>query len=149
LQAAHCVDGANAVFVYAGLTDRNNVTAAWKATVSKENFTIHEKYNADMISNDIALLRIPAMQFDSLKKPIDLANNTESDENIVGKMTTIIGWGKTSDFSTGASKLQYTQAPIVSNSVCRVVFGRTFVLPSNICLDTKLGKSACNGYEVY
>lgn len=41
--------------------------------------------------------------------------------------------------------LRWVGVPIVDNSVCKKVFGSRYVRTSNICIETKGGKSSCQG----
>ncbi|CAO1432879.1 unnamed protein product [Diamesa tonsa] len=147
LTAAHCVDGIVSADVYVGIVNRSPMSYVWTMRVSQSSLLAHESYDPSTINNDIALVRLAsAIPQHASVNYITLPTRAEANENLVGKAGVISGFGRDSDKATGASSiLRWVGVPIVANSVCEGVFGTRNVRATNVCVETKGGKSSCQG----
>lgn len=97
--------------------------------------------------NNIALINVDSMPDTLTNSPnvgiIDMPNEAEANLNLVGRVGTTSGYGRTTD---GVAQwdpiLYYTTHNIVSNDICRRVFGN-FTTNNNLCVDTETGGSPC------
>ncbi|XP_030385425.1 brachyurin [Scaptodrosophila lebanonensis] len=147
--AAHCTDGlSTGVDVYLGAWDRTNKAEVGQQIifVEKKNVIVHETYNANTITDDISLIKLPVpIEFNEYIQPAKLPVKSLTYSTYVGETTIASGWGKTSDSATGATDiLQYIEVPIMTNSGCNTWFLGS-VQSTNICIKTTGGTSTCNG----
>ncbi|XP_073839025.1 serine protease 1-like [Musca autumnalis] len=143
LTAAHCTDGISSVTVYLGATTRTSPEVTH--TVSKSDIIIHSGWNANTLKNDISLIKIPSTSYTTKIKAVKLPAIASSYSTYAGDTAIASGWGRTSDSSTAvATKLQYAEMKVITNSVCQSTFGST-ITSSNICVSTPNGVSTCNG----
>ncbi|CAH0550059.1 unnamed protein product [Brassicogethes aeneus] len=106
-------------------------------------FTVHEGWNSQSLSNDIALIHLAQpVPLNSYIQIIPLSRDTSTHE---GQMSLITGWGRYSDRIQGTSDiLRGTKTPIVSNNICNYYFGG-IVTSKQICTSGSQGKGSCNG----
>nr|P00771.2 RecName: Full=Brachyurin; AltName: Full=Collagenolytic protease [Leptuca pugilator]1AZZ_A Chain A, COLLAGENASE [Leptuca pugilator]1AZZ_B Chain B, COLLAGENASE [Leptuca pugilator] len=140
LTAAHCMDGAGFVDVVLGAHNIREDEAT-QVTIQSTDFTVHENYNSFVISNDIAVIRLPVPV--TLTAAIATVGLPSTDVG-VGTVVTPTGWGLPSDSALGISDvLRQVDVPIMSNADCDAVYG--IVTDGNICIDSTGGKGTCNG----
>ncbi|XP_063625750.1 trypsin alpha-3-like [Cydia splendana] len=150
------------------LTNTRGVTAAhcWRTLFSQANsFTIvygstllfsggtrvttsdvepHANYNMLTLVNDIAIIRLPWVNYSNTVQPIALASgNTD----YAGTLAWASGWGLTSDGGsiTTAQFLSHVQVQVIANNVCAATYGTTTVQGTTICIATTGGRGTCSG----
>lgn len=143
LTAAHCVEDdprPKDVVIYLGSSDR---TRGGVKIVAK-NIRHHEKYNATLIHNDVALIRLSkSVKFTSKISPIKLA----ASDPAAGTFTIASGWGKLhqNDPDTSIPRmLQGVQLKTISRRSCRAAYGNSKIQNTNICAYTER-KDTCRG----
>ncbi|KAJ6636664.1 Chymotrypsin-1 [Pseudolycoriella hygida] len=150
LTAAHCVDcerirnDIKRIRIVVGVTHLSENGDKYLVRSSK----LHEKWNKENISNDIALLKTAKnIKFSSAVQPVILATHDPPD----GVITTLTGWGFTSDDEGLVSNtLQVAYFEKISLKECRKQFndaqypGR-LVIETNICITQPVAKGQCNG----
>ncbi|EDV51088.2 brachyurin [Drosophila erecta] len=149
ITAAHCTDSlTTGVDVYLGAHDRKNPKEVGQQIifVEKKNVIVHEKWDADAISDDISLIKLPVpIEFNKYIQPANLPVKSNSYNTYSGENAIASGWGRTSDAELGATDiLQYAKVPIMTNSGCSPWY-LGMVSASNICIKTSGGISTCNG----
>ncbi|XP_065362438.1 serine protease 1-like [Calliphora vicina] len=144
LTAAHCTSGASSATVYLGATVRTSPKVTY--TVASSNFVQHKSYNSLLLSNDISLIRIPAVSFTTYINKVALPAVSSSYSTYAGQNAIASGWGLTSDSATAvASKLQYATLQVIDNSVCAQTYGSLVIKSKTICTATPNGTSTCSG----
>ncbi|MEZ4831027.1 MAG: trypsin-like serine protease [Caldilineaceae bacterium] len=106
----------------------------------------HPSYNPNGSDNDIALLRLSSpVQFNQYVQPIPLVFSPANDSLVeAGDMSTVTGWGRTSEGGSSSNILMEVQVPIVSNRNCNSVYGN--ITDNMICAGyTEGGKDSCQG----
>lgn len=146
LTAAHCVNELSALTgnivglpVYAGFTDRSNLTDAQVRTV---DFAFnHKQFNNVEGSEDIALLHVtPAFELNAQVKQVSLPAFKESYE---GQMSANYGWGiDDPEASFYANSLQVAKSDILTYEECKESLPSDAPVTSNhICVKV----AACYG----
>ncbi|XP_037774657.1 chymotrypsin BII-like [Penaeus monodon] len=140
LTAAHCMDGAGFVEVVLGAHNIRENEASQVSMTSTDFFT-HENWNSWLLTNDIALIRLPnAVEFNDNISTVKLP----SSDVAVGTIVTPTGWGRPSDSAGGISNvLRQVDVPVMSNNDCDSVYG--IVGDGVVCIDSEGGKGTCNG----
>ena len=142
LTAAHCVNKVRSVTVYLGSTVRT--VSELKFTVKKDDIIVHEGYDDDDISDDIALIRIPSVVYTKNIQPVPLPKKSSSYSTYTGEAAIASGWGLMGDSATGvAEDLQWARLTVVPNRVCQRTY-KTYNL-DNVCLKTPDFVSTCQG----
>lgn len=138
LTAAHCVDDevASGITVYTGLYQQTDLSPA--TIIPVERFIQHPLYDAEQITNDVALLEL---QYDAFESPVVL--------NAGGTLPEVgfaLGWGLTSVDGENSDILQYLDLPLISNEACNSVYQPmdTTILDNQICAGYyEGGKDTC------
>lgn len=135
------------VSVYVGIIDRVNGPAIWGIDITdRAHLIMHENYNSSNVSNDIAVIRlINTIANDPNVGIVKLPTRADALVALEGKLSTIAGFGRTTDTSNPSQFLRWVQAPIAPNEMCEKVFGKANVRETNVCLDTTGGRSSCQG----
>ncbi|XP_055841242.1 brachyurin-like [Episyrphus balteatus] len=146
--AAHCTVDADGVTVYLGATNikDDNEPGQQRVYVSKSGIFTHEEYDGTTITNDIALIKLPApIEYNELIQPASLPKKSETYSTFVGDTVVASGWGKDSDSATSVSPvLNYIDTTVISSKTCnRYYLG--MITPNMICISGKDGRSTCNG----
>ena len=140
LTAAHCVEyGADQVMLGA---HRLNKDEESRQLIDVSQVIIHPQYDSYMIDSDIALLKLaePATLNDRVQT-IGLLQS----QAVAGTLSTIIGWGTTSEMGNPSNVLREVSVPIVSQAMCTRVYGDE-VTENMICAGlAKGGKDSCYG----
>ncbi|XP_030385072.1 serine protease 1-like [Scaptodrosophila lebanonensis] len=136
LTASHCTADAESVTVYFGATWRTQ--AQYTHWVSRTNFISHS-------SADIALIRIPHVDFWSMVNKVELPSYNDRYNNYESWWAVACGWGGTYDGSPLPDWLQCVDLQIISNSECRQTYGSGTVTDSVICVRVQDGKGTCQG----
>jgi len=140
LTAAHCVEyGADQVMLGAHQLDKEEST---HQIIDVSQIVVHPDYDTYTIDSDIALLKLaqPATLNDRVQT-IDLLQNQAE----AGTLSTIIGWGTTSEMGSPSSVLREVSVPLVSHAMCdRVYEGE--ITENMICAGQAMGgKDSCYG----
>ncbi|CAO1360015.1 unnamed protein product [Diamesa serratosioi] len=148
LTAAHCVTGTQSIQVVMGAHRLTTATepSQQRQTVLPAGYRVHVDYNPRTIMNDIATLILPnPAVYNQFVVPSVLPSGDEINNLFVGVLATVSGWGRINDGSSvTAQDLRYVRNNIMTNAVCANTFG-AIIQPSNICMETTNGGSACNG----
>lgn len=96
----------------------------------------HASYSSSSLSNDIAIIRLPAaVPIRENVQIIALPTRLQTNSLVVGESAIASGWGRDSDASNSVSSvLRYVSLPILNNAVCQSVYGAQYVTPSHICV---------------
>nr|XP_034826632.1 chymotrypsin-1-like [Maniola hyperantus] len=141
LTAAHCVDGINFKY-YKAIVGTNQLALGGKG-YSIRKVVRHEKYDPELIINDIAVIFTEKeIQFNSVVDAIEL-----NDEPIApGENLLLTGWGTTSYPGLAPNDLMQLELKAVSYEECKVMHKDTNpVYETQICALSKTGKGACHG----
>lgn len=147
LQASHCLDDVIKVTVYVGIINRVEGPAVWALDVTDtENMIMHENYVPTTLANDIALIRLlSTIKNDPNVGIVNLPSRLDASVTLDGMVSTIAGFGRSSDITGPSQVLKWVQGPIAPNDACVKVFGQANVRDTNLCLSTAGGKSTCQG----
>ncbi|KAJ3652942.1 hypothetical protein Zmor_018865 [Zophobas morio] len=128
LTAAHCLDGAIGANIYSNATKISDST---KVVSQAIQFIQHEGYIADLLRNDIGLIRLKEpVQFNEYTKPVALAIKDPP----VGTNVTVSGWGVTKDSDLYTSDiLYYTNVETITNEACTRIYGSNYIVDQVIC----------------
>jgi transmembrane serine protease 9 len=149
LTSAYCLNHSfTAITVFVGginlLTDSfsmiQNVTA-------KSHIHVHPNYKRDTLENDIALIYVESAPEDLSKKSNTAAVKLPAEnQETIGMMGTISGFGAVMNFGIISPILRYTILQIVNNTVCSEAY-QVDVLKrdTNLCLATTNTSSPCAG----
>ncbi|XP_060658961.1 serine protease 1-like [Drosophila nasuta] len=110
LTAAYCTEHYDNITVRLG----NNLKSTPRVTyiVSKKDIIIHEDFNSNELNDDISLIRIPYVKYNSYINAVKLPKINRSYPSYAGKKAYITGWGATSFDSTHKPEiLQYAKSP--------------------------------------
>ncbi|TRY71518.1 hypothetical protein TCAL_00224 [Tigriopus californicus] len=150
LTAAHCVDGCNNGWdVTVGVHDLSRPeSTAQTIHAPASNGMTHPLWDAALIINDIALVRLPeAIEFSDVVRPSCMVDSGDIGDDLVGQETTCTGWGKLSDspFEGRADKMHFVRGrKIITNEECAGTYGST-ITDGHVCIDTSDGKGVCSG----
>lgn len=99
ITAAHCLQDSTSAQAIMGAHNIFTVEPTQlRKTVRTEGYIIHPDYDAVMLYNDIALLRLPSkVIFTPYIQPIQLPQGDLLEKKFTGEMATVSGWGRTSD----------------------------------------------------
>ncbi|KAG6464631.1 hypothetical protein O3G_MSEX014634 [Manduca sexta] len=108
----------------------------------------HEEYNKELLTNDIALIRLsePAdFSLDSIK-PICLPVTPQLQKQIlIGKNAVASGWGLTENHIQSRVLLKVS-VPIVSKEDCQAAYeGKAVIHDQQLCAGGVAGKDSCGG----
>ncbi|XP_034474815.1 trypsin alpha-like [Drosophila innubila] len=136
--AAHCVYNKNpeVVYVRAG----TNVHNIGGSVVRVSAISVHDNYNNELLSNDVALLLLRSpLKLGGHVKTISLASSIPKN----GAKSIVSGWGHTeSEYSP--SNLKSVNVNIVSRKKCARAYDNVSITVDNICA-AAAGKDACQG----
>nr|QEG98279.1 hypodermin C [Hypoderma bovis] len=138
LTAAHCVHDAVSVVVYLG----SAVQYEGEAVVNSERIISHSMFNPETYLNDVALIKIPHVEYGDNIQPIRLPSGEELNNKFENVWATVSGWGQS---NTDTVILQYTYNLVIDNDRCAQEYPPGIIVDSTICGDTSNGKSPCFG----
>ncbi|XP_076060017.1 transmembrane protease serine 9-like [Oratosquilla oratoria] len=148
LTAAHCVVGKQKRFlsVIAGEHDQHS-SAEPVQVLRVKQIIVHPDYNSQTLDSDLSLLQTSFIVFDSENHvgPACLPLNQNND--YVGVMATVLGWGVTTTGGLTSSKLREVEVPVLSNSDCEAKLNLYGTITDNmICAGyADGGKDSCQG----
>ncbi|XP_045763666.1 uncharacterized protein LOC123866256 [Maniola jurtina] len=139
LTAAHCLTGANKLFVRVGSVNADEGGDLIEST----DFKQHPKYNSSVYDFDVGLVRLPsAIAFDNTKRAIRLPVRKTSIP--AGTRVTVSGWGATSENGEGSDTLMAVTVPALSNTRCRASYRA--LTQNMVCAGVPQGgKDSCQG----
>merc|ERR1712055_379380 len=145
LTAAHCMDGAGFVNVVMGAHSIHDSTEPTRVEVMSTDFFCHENWNSFTLSNDLALIKMPApITFTPEIQPVCLPSYAEGNDAFVGESVTLTGWGRSSDSASGISEvLRKVDVTTISNEDCQAYYG--IITDGILCIDSVDGHGSCNG----
>lgn len=144
LTAGHCVEGRSAgdIQVAVGVYDLAN----WSGTrIGVKRIVKHPAY-VNFYANDIALLELNST---SAQQPITLFSGASVqgiDPKLLGRMTTLVGWGLADTASSWyyPTKLRQVNLPVVADWYCNSGYGVT-LSASQLCSGYSDAKDTCTG----
>jgi secreted trypsin-like serine protease len=144
LTAAHCVDFLESPDEVAVAVSRTNLDSAEGERVDVRAFYVHPDYDPNVISPDVALLRL-ARPVTGIE-PIELADASDDTFEAAGTMLTVIGWGNTS--TTGQASfpdaLREVVVPVVDDTTCDTAYHGFVTVETQLCAGQK-GIDSCGG----
>ncbi|XP_059225237.1 serine protease 1-like [Stomoxys calcitrans] len=141
LTAAHCTSGAFSGTAFLGSTKRINPKIV--RTFSNSSIYQHPSYDSVYLQNDISLIKIPAVAFNTRIEKIKLPANSYS--TYAGQRAFASGWGFTRDSDTfPSSKLLYACLDVIENSKCAKTYDKFNITKKILCTATGNGTSICN-----
>lgn len=145
LTAGHCIDGASADVLRVVAGDYQlNVNDGTEQINSVNTSVIHPLFNEGQ--NDICLVKLKTpLTFNAYVAPISFHPNGTRPAD--GTITTVTGWGSTTDGSTMLSPiLRKADIPIVSDDACKASYGANAIKPGMVCAGySSGGVDSCNG----
>jgi len=143
LTAAHCVSASspNGEFISVGALRWSGGT---QYTI--DEVIVHPDYDSSTIDYDVALLH--------LSEPLELSSTVNSiriapagSGAFVGTMSTILGWGTTSEGGSLSAVLREVDVPIIANSQCSSFYSGTGSITARMMCAyiTGGGKDSCQG----
>ncbi|XP_063365183.1 brachyurin-like [Cydia amplana] len=145
LTAAHCYhDGiftANSFQTVHG----SNLLFTGGVRVNTRDIEVHPNWDPQTVSNDIAILRIPAVTLSNVIQTIALPFNDASNL-FVGSHALASGYGLSSDGGTISilQRLSAVTLSVIPNSVCDEVY-RPYITDTIICTSGAGGQGTCSG----
>lgn len=145
LTAAHCTYGYVSIDLYFGSVDIYTMTTILTSTYWIE----HPDYNPANYNNDLSVIQLPSvLSFNSYIQPINLVPLSQATSTFVGQVTTVLGFGYTSDTDPNmSSDLLYTNVIVIPNSNCTIYYGSSVVTVNTLCAVgyPNLVQSICSG----
>ncbi|KAF5271846.1 hypothetical protein FQA39_LY07986 [Lamprigera yunnana] len=142
LTAAHCIIGVpSALLKIVAGTNCILEGGMWYDVLG---YTVHEKYNDSLTSNDIAIIKLKnEMQYSDVIKQVSLNNQIIE----VAADAIVSGWGATKRKGNASLTLNWVQLKIMDLQLCKkLIKGFKYpILDTNICGLNKIGKGACRG----
>lgn len=160
LTAAHCVDDGNP-FGFKMNVGEYDLSDGAENAIDIANIFIHPLYDADDISNDIAIIELVSVPANP-PVAVQIADTALTDQYATeNSVATVAGWGgrvgyepgegETSDFPDILHKVDLR---LTSNAQCRAILGESFGIPADnvnvtdvmICASIpEGGKGSCQG----
>lgn len=104
----------------------------------------HKNYNISNLENNLSIVELEEpIVFNEKAKKIDLP---ESNEDFIGKLGTVTGWGGTSEEGIEHESLQAVELPIIGVNDCRKYYNDydVYSLKNIVCAGYEEGgKDAC------
>ncbi|XP_067636369.1 collagenase-like [Eurosta solidaginis] len=144
LTAAHCTLNAVNVIVFLGsITPLDPIV---RLEVDKCNIKAHPEFDWESKLNDIALIKIPAVKYSAVIRPVSLPKCDSSYPTYVDETVVASGWGLTSDRDTSSSPvLQFANMKVISNEVCAEEYGSSVIKTGHLCTSTDNRIGPCVG----
>lgn len=146
LTAAHCTYGLDSIYMQFGTNQLDDDNAL---SMTSTQMFIHPEYNPSNLNNDISLIQLPtALNFSTNIQPINLIPSSQANNNFIGTVATIAGYGLVDDeYLENSPVLLYAQMNIINNSACTSIFGSDVVISSTLCAQAPDGtnQSICSG----
>ncbi|RWS17086.1 serine proteinase stubble-like protein 2 [Dinothrombium tinctorium] len=148
LTAAHCQPGCSLIAIVGEYDLTGDVENLKPVAKPVKRMIIHRDYNPNTFENDIALLELES-NFDVQPHIVPICL-PEDNEDFVGQVAHVAGWGKLSYGGPIPSILQVVKLPILPNSQCQQMFLEAghikAIRDTFVCAGYKSGgKDACEG----
>lgn len=146
LTAAHCLEGGSAGKVILGAHQRTNTGETTRQVINVKRYIIHPSYNSNTLDQDIGLIELatPAV-LNARVALVPYVNASESALFAPGVLSTVTGWGATSEGGPSAAVLMEVQVPIVSDATCRQSYGSELTANMFCAGLAQGGKDSCQG----
>ncbi|CAB3364849.1 Hypothetical predicted protein [Cloeon dipterum] len=147
LTAAHCVVSRRKEQVQVVIGDHDQTTT--RETIhtlmsAVSAITIHERYNAENYSNDIALLKLSKpVKFSVGVKAACLPGSAMKDPP--ARSGQIAGWGRVVEKGKGSGKILKVEIPILSQQQCRNMKLRPSRITDDMLCAGEVNKDSCQG----
>ena len=144
LTAAHCVEFLESPDEVAVAVSRTNLDSSEGQRIAVREFFIHPDYDPNLISPDVALLRL-ARPVTGVS-PIRLAGPSDDRFEAAGTPLTVIGWGNTSTTGQASfpNELREVVVPVVSDTTCDTAYHGFVTVETQLCAGQK-GIDSCGG----
>lgn len=146
LTAAHCAaamkrERNTTFFIREGIV---NLLGNTRRDVAVIRIVTHEKYVHKLTLNDVALLQLGSP---AASPPQLLISGRQVEQTLAPqRVTTVIGFGLTSEKGQLSLDLLQVDVPVVSRQACRRTYGATRITDANFCAGTvQGGRDACQG----
>ncbi|XP_046403675.1 brachyurin-like [Ischnura elegans] len=141
LTTATCADSGRTYTVYVGDIRLEREASPKQSLVSNEAI-IHEKYDPNGFSYDIALIHLPySLTFGGNIYNIGPPPTSDIYENLA----TVSGWGRTYDDGELSPTLRYAKVDVITNDECKMVYGDV-ITDSLLCTMPRGGdEGSCYG----
>lgn len=154
--AGHCVKKKNGykvnpddLVLKIGVHNIQDWTEETSVTKSVLNIKIHEQYDVGAIlNNDIAVLTLGTpVTFTDYIRPVCLWTGDSDLELVVGKIASVVGWGKDEKGAPATPEPKVAKVPIVSTTTCKASKVEFFKLTSDttLCAGARDESGPCNG----
>jgi len=148
LTAAHCINGAEEIKIYAGAHDLLDWTEPHvvKMTSSGDSAVTHPAWDLHTLTADIALIKLPdSLTFSDYIRPACLPKASDAEEDYVDVLTTATGWGYTSDSRMSNILQMVSELPIISRAECQEVYDPFVIHEGILCTNSTGGRGICQG----
>ncbi|XP_071535391.1 trypsin-1-like [Panulirus ornatus] len=145
LTAAHCTYGLEEHTLIVHLREHRLSDTKETELVNKSVSMIiqHEKYDAQTLVNDIALLRLSSpVTMDENLLPVCLPPR---ERKYAGETATVTGWGTTSHGGYPSDVLQEVTLTVMSNSECQEKYGDYSQIEDTMLCASSPNKDSCQG----
>ncbi|XP_046403678.1 brachyurin-like [Ischnura elegans] len=141
LTTATCADSGRTYTVYVGDIRLEREASPQQSLVSNEAI-IHEQYDPNGFSYDIALIHLPySLTFDINLHGIGPPPVPDNYEHVA----TVSGWGRTYDDGELSPTLRYAEVDVITNDECKTVYG-DLITDSLLCTMPRGGdEGSCYG----
>ncbi|XP_031356357.1 chymotrypsin BI-like isoform X2 [Photinus pyralis] len=113
-----------------------------KQKFASSTFIKHPQWSRKTLQNNLAIIKLP--QAAVYGEKVFKARLQCTNENLVGKNATVVGWGMESKNVSMALALRHVELEIVDNRKCSDAY-RIPILDTQLCQSTPNGKSSCDG----
>jgi len=146
LTAAHCLEDGSAGKVILGAHQRTNTGETTRQVINVKRYIIYPSYNTNTLDQDIGLIELatPAV-LNARVALVPYVNASESALFAPGVLSTVTGWGATSEGGPSAAVLMEVQVPIVSDATCRQSYGSELTANMFCAGLAQGGKDSCQG----
>ncbi|XP_045450175.1 collagenase-like [Melitaea cinxia] len=147
LTAAHCWwDGQSQASQFTVVLGSLLLFSGGNRIVTKD-IVLHPNWNTNDIRNDIAVVKIPRVQYTNIIQAIPLPALSDVNQDFSGLVGTATGYGKTTDAQNNfpqTTTLHHVNLNVITNTVCQTRFD----IPlhgSQMCTDGARGVGTCEG----
>ncbi|RVE42862.1 hypothetical protein evm_012480 [Chilo suppressalis] len=147
LTAAHCWwDGYSQAKQFTVVLGSLTIFSGGTRVVSSD-VIVHPNWNTNTVTNDIAIVKISAVQFNNNIRAVALPTAADANQEFSGMIGTITGYGKTSDAQTSfppSTSLHHNTVTILTNRVCQQSFDIT-IQSTHMCTSGHGKVGTCDG----
>lgn len=121
-----------------------NLNSGARGDVPVSRIIAHEKYIPKLTLNDVALLQLGGA---ANSPPQALVGQRQAEQLLTPRrMTTVIGFGVTSEDGSASANLLQVDVPLVSRQDCQRVYSSDSITDANFCAGTSQGgRDSCQG----